>query len=447
MTVSTKQLVPFHKGRPIFGSYFELLQQPNRFYSEVAWAHGGMARFRIFQKTLYSVAHPEYIYHILVGNQNNYPKGDIYINAEMVLGKGMITVRDLEKWKVKRNAVAPLFHKKAISRLIPVINNAVNERVAHMQDKGNGTEVTHEMKLITQRVISEVVFGKAIDPSISEAFSGIISMSGQLITRKNWSLINFPPNWPTPLNRKINRFRKTLTDMLVNMIQERQREGIGKNGDVLDLLFMTYGEDPEGILAISDDVLTLYAAGYDTTSSTLSWALYHLAQHPEYQVQLQKEADEVLGGKEPDWEDIERLKFAGQCFSESMRLHTAVHTISRTCQADDTIGGYFIPAGAVMMVSLHGLHRSPDDWPNAETFYPERFAEDAIPPVNKRAFAPFSSGKRSCIGAQLANVEGKLMLANIAHRFNIRMVPGHDPVTSKGALNFPVNLRLSFSPR
>jgi cytochrome P450 len=89
------------------------------------------------------------------------------------------------------------------------------------------------------------------------------------------------------------------------------------------------------------------------------------------------------------------------------------------------LGGYHIPAGATLYVSLYATHRLPALWPDPNRFDPERFTADKVERRPRFAFIPFAAGHRNCVGASTALVELKLAVAMIAQRYELTLAPGH----------------------
>ena len=126
----------------------------------------------------------------------------------------------------------------------------------------------------------------------------------------------------------------------------------------------------------------------------------------------------------PVGEDIDKLQYVEQVLQESLRIYSPIHSLSRVATEDSAIGGHPMPKGCTAVVSLYATHRLPDHWPDPERFDPERFAPEACAGRYNFAYIPFAVGHRNCIGSTLAMVEGKLILAQVAQRFVLDLLPG-----------------------
>jgi cytochrome P450 len=175
---------------------------------------------------------------------------------------------------------------------------------------------------------------------------------------------------------------------------------------------------------IRDEVMTLLLAGFESTSNALSWTWYLLAKNPGVERRLQAELDEVLAGRMPTFADLLRLTYTKMVMEESLRLYPPAYKFTRQAIEDDEIGGYAIPAGSLVIMSPWVTHRS-HFWPNAEAFEPERFSPDRVQERPRFAYFPFGGGQRSCMGAEFAMMEARLVLAMVAQRYRLSLVDGH----------------------
>uniref|UniRef100_A0A8C8ZAJ3 Cytochrome P450 n=1 Tax=Prolemur simus TaxID=1328070 RepID=A0A8C8ZAJ3_PROSS len=168
---------------------------------------------------------------------------------------------------------------------------------------------------------------------------------------------------------------------------------------------------------------------HDTTASGLSWVLYNLAKHPEYQERCRQEVQELLRDREPkeiEWEDLAQLPFLTMCIKESLRLYPPSPTISRYCSQDVVLpDGRVIPKGNICAISIFGIHHNPSVWSDPEVYDPFRFDPENSQERSPLAFIPFSVGPRNCIGKNFAMTEMKVALALTLLRF--RVLPDTEP--------------------
>jgi len=112
-------------------------------------------------------------------------------------------------------------------------------------------------------------------------------------------------------------------------------------------------------------------------------------------------------------------------FEEALRLYPPAWIITRKAMAADVLGGYHIPAGALVILSPYVTQRRPELWENPEAFDPERFAPARAAGRPRFAYFPFGGGARLCIGNHFALIEAQLIIASVAQRFHLRLASGH----------------------
>ncbi|KAB1260125.1 Leukotriene-B omega-hydroxylase 2 [Camelus dromedarius] len=141
-------------------------------------------------------------------------------------------------------------------------------------------------------------------------------------------------------------------------------------------------------------------AGNDTTASGLSWVLYNLAKHPEYQERCRQEVQELLKDREPkeiEWDDLTQLPFLTMCIKESLRLHPPATGISLHCTQDIILpDGRVIPKGVVCLISIFEIHHNPSVWPDLEVLPPT-----PPPPPSSLFMTPFALTRKTSRGGHL----------------------------------------------
>lgn len=175
---------------------------------------------------------------------------------------------------------------------------------------------------------------------------------------------------------------------------------------------------------IRDQLLTMLIAGHDTSTASLTWTLYLLAQHPEQMATAVAEIDAVVGQDDPGESHLNRLEFLDMAFKEVLRLYPPIHVGNRMAAADLDVTGYEVQAGTRVMYSIYLAHRDKKHWENPEQFCPHRFDKNARGQRPPLTYVPFGGGPRNCIGATFAQIEAKIVLARILQKFTLTLVPG-----------------------
>jgi len=235
------------------------------------------------------------------------------------------------------------------------------------------------------------------------------------------------PTWvPTRTNREFGRAKAHIDDLVYALIEERRKEGCHRD-DLLDVLLCA--NDTETGLSLSDEqirdeLITIFSAGHETTANALSWTWYLLATHPAACVKMRQEVDGVLADRRATVGDIPRLTYTRAVFEEALRLYPPAPAVQRRAVTATTLAGQPIPAGSIVVISIRNLHRHPECWHQPDQFEPDRFTTGTQPAAHRLAYMPFGAGPRTCVGNQFAVVEAVLLLAMIAQRYDLMLVPG-----------------------
>jgi cytochrome P450 len=282
------------------------------------------------------------------------------------------------------------------------------------------------MMRLTLRIVSEVLLGTRTDRDASD-IGAAVADSQRYVEGVMSRVVPVPRFVPTASNRAFARSLKTLDRVAYGIIDERRRSGeVGD--DVVSMLLEARYEDGQPLSRerIRNELITLLAAGHETTSNALSWTLMRLSQHPTVARRMVDEVDAVLGGRAPTFEDLPRLTYTRWVFDETMRLHPPVWVTGRLVTEHHELGDHPMPPGTFVMLSPYVTHRRPDLWDNPEGFDPDRWEvlsrRGALPPFT---FYPFGGGSRKCVGEAFAYLEAMILLAQIAQRFRLELVGGH----------------------
>ncbi|XP_022791291.1 steroid 17-alpha-hydroxylase/17,20 lyase-like isoform X2 [Stylophora pistillata] len=181
----------------------------------------------------------------------------------------------------------------------------------------------------------------------------------------------------------------------------------------------------ERVAFLSDEYMLsnmrdMFVAGYDTTSSTLRWAIAFLVHHPKIQKEVQNQLDEVVGkDRVPNLDDLPNLPLVQAMIMETQRLgNVAENTIPHYTLKDTTLAGFRIPKDTIVFATLAQVHLDPGCWENPYSFNPHRHIDaDGQLITNTGNFLPFSAGRRVCAGEALAKVELFLFLTWMLHKF------------------------------
>jgi cytochrome P450 family 138 len=205
-------------------------------------------------------------------------------------------------------------------------------------------------------------------------------------------------------------------DVLLDKLIEHERAdpNFEHRTDVLALMLRSSYEDGSAMSRkdIGDELLTLLAAGHETTAATLGWAFERLSRHPDVLAALVAEAD------------TDDNEFRQATILEVQRNKTIIDMAGRhVCAPVFELGEWAIPRGSSIVVSISRMHANADAFPDPDRFDPQRFV-GAKPPAS--AWIPFGGGARRCVGAVFANMEMDVVLRTVLRHFTIETTTGPD---------------------
>lgn len=386
--------------------------------------------------------HPDYIQHVLVRNQENYPKGRLTRQIlGPALGRGLLNSEGAF-WRQQRRISAPSFHHKRLIDLAQMMSDTAIKTADKWQtaaQSGEPLDIARDMMRLTMEIVAKSLFSHDIAGSIDELGAAIRVMIDSIGRPSLLDLLGLPEWLPRPRSSEFTAAMALIDTTIYEILRQRRAatQATGENaGDLLGMLLAARDEETgEGMSdrQLRDEVVTIFAAGHETTAVAMSWTWYLLSQHPQCEARLHEELDQVLAGRAPCFADLEQLPYTRMVFEEAIRLYPPAFSLTRVAAADDSVGPHHIPKGAMVTLSPWVTHRNPRLWPDPERFDPERFLPEAVRQRHKFAYFPFGGGPRVCIGNSFALMEGRLILAALAQRYRLRLEPDH-PVKPQGRI-------------
>lgn len=389
------------------------------------WARefGDIFSYRAVSLRVCYVTHPDFIEDVLVTRNQNFIKGvGMRLNPRF-FGQGLLTSEG-ELWRRQRRLMQPAFHRRQIGRYGQVMVECTQKMLESWRP-GEIRDLQSEMDHLTIEIVARVLFNLDLTNLMEK-----LEAAGRAVharVARGPALVYALRYLPTPINVRyvwtVSRLEKAIYQII------REREKSGRSGDdLLSVLIQARDENGEAMSErqVRDELMTVIGAGNDTTTLTLCYVWYLLAQHPEIQARLLAELDEVLGGRLPEVEDLPRLPYTAKVIKESIRLYPPIWAFVREAVEAFDIGGYRLPARTNFVLPPWIVQRDPRFFEHPQEFRPERWTEEFERGLPKFAYFPFGGGQRTCIGASLAKMQTSLMLATMAQRFRCRLAPGFD---------------------
>lgn len=420
--------IPGPSGWPLLGALPELRKDPLDFLVRTAGEHGDVVHLgRAGCRRYLLIRHPDDIERVLKTRHHNYVKGANFQLLKALAGEGLF-LSEKDAWSRQRKLIQPAFHTSRLEGMVRTITDVTDALCRRWQPTaaGAGTvELEGEMMRVVLEVAVKTLFGAGIEPGWVEEIRHTVSTAFSFFHQRVWT----PglPLWaPTPSNLRFRRAVSRLDAVVFRILKDRRRTG-RLGDDVLSMLLSA--RDPDGRpisdRQIRDEVMTLLVAGHESTALTLTWTFYLIARYPLIERRLHRELNEVLGGQPPGFADLQRLPYLRQVIRESLRLYPAFWVFTRTPVEDDVLGGYRIPAGSVLLLSCFVTHRDRRFWDHPEGVDPDRFSEERSARRPELAYFPFGGGPRNCIGQRMAELEASVVLATLAQRYSLHLIPGH----------------------
>ena len=356
----------------------------------------------VFGRTVI-VADPALAKELFMANTEDV--GNIQPNLSRVLGSGSVFALDGADHRRRRRLLTPPFHGKSI-RNYEAIFEEETLREAQSWPEGKPFETLEPMMRITLNAILRAVFGA--DGTHLDELRRIIPPWVTLGSRL--------AVLPTPARTygrfspwgRLARYRRRYDEVIGRLIDAVQADpDFDERDDVLALLLKSTYEDGSSMSRqdIGDELLTLLAAGHETTAATLGWAFERISRHPDVLARLAAEAD------------TEDNEYRQAVILEVQRVRTVIDFAGRHVYAPSfNLGEYTIPQGYSIVVALSQMHRRAQEFPDPDRFDPHRFLGQRPPTF---AHIPFGGGTRRCVGAAFANVEMDIVLRTVLRHFVI----------------------------
>jgi cytochrome P450 len=408
------------KGKGLMGNTKAFINERFEMMRHCTEDYDGIVFTRIAFRNVYVVSKPEYVYHVLQKNAKNYHKSANYEGLRPLLGNGLLTNEDAS-WFSQRRLMQPAFHREPLANMIGIMAQRTQEALDKWETeyKDQFFDLGHEMRMIASDIVTRALFGSDADDK-SEAVGDHLKVLLKYANEKIVNPFRLGLHYPTAENKKIKASIADLDEIILAIITKRREHDGPPKPDLLEMLLNAQDADTGERMndrQLRDELMTLYLAGQETTQHALTFAFYLLGKAPEVCKRLQDEAQNVLHGEHPTFEQVPHLQYAKQVVNESMRLYPPIWAVSRRAVSDDEIGGFTIPKDSTVFIPIYGVHRNAHSWENATEFNPDRFTPEAEKSISKNTFFPFGSGPRICIGNHFAMFEMQVVLAMVAERF------------------------------
>ncbi|XP_019734807.1 cytochrome P450 2K1-like [Hippocampus comes] len=444
---------------PLLGNVLQLdLQWLDRSLSELAKRYGSVFSVYMGTQKVVVLAGYKAVKEALVSHAMEF--GERYIQPmayDNSRGHGIIFANG-DSWKELRRFALHTLRDFGMGKRLT--QDKVLEECKHLipifeSHQGQPFNTTSPLSWATSNIICSIVYGNRFEYSDPQFTTMVkrnnesIRIFGSLPIR----LYNmFPWLFYWVKNRKLllsNR-DKNMKDVRELLRQRKEKLNPEMCTGLVDCFFVRkQKEEEEGVESshFSEEnmnfvVGNLFAAGTDTTSTTLQWGLLLMAKYPEMQERVHEELNKVIGNRPIDVDDRKNLPYTNAVIHEVQRFSNIVPmAILHQTTQDITFQGYFIKKGTVVVPLLTSVLYDKSEWETPNTFNPSHFLDKEGNFVTRDAFLPFSAGRRVCLGEGLARMELFLFFTSLMQHFHFTPPPGisEDELDLKPMVGFTNN--------
>ncbi|XVF43270.1 hypothetical protein PTKIN_Ptkin02bG0026800 [Pterospermum kingtungense] len=389
------------------------------------------------------ITEPELVKEVLKNSENAFPKKKVSYFTDKLVGDGLSTTREVQKWQWQRKLANHAFHGEISKNMTLVVVDRVEAMLEKWKgQEGKEIEVFDEFRLLTSEVISRTAFGSSYLEG-QKIFDMLRKLTIILVRNAHKTRIPIISDyWKSADEIEADELAKAIHDSVMKVVKKREEkvlvgEADSFGSDFLGLLLNAYHDsDAKNRLSIQDlvdECKTFYFTGQDTINSLLAWTVLVLTIHRDWQEKARIEVIEVFGNQNPHPEGIAKLKTITMIINETLRLYSPANFIIRRVEREVQLGKLTLPADIDVTIPNLALHSDPDLWgDDVHLFRPERFADGVAKATknNAAAFIPFGLGPRSCVGMSFAIAETKTVLSMILQRYTITLSPAyvHSPL-------------------
>lgn len=435
--ISQLPLPPGSFGLPLVGEMLEFLRAPERFLQERRRRHGNIFRTHLLGAPTVFLLGPEAVRWIFAG-ENKYLRTRWSAGIRRLLGEQSLSMLTGEAHLERRRMLAPHYTPAAMRDFVPRMESLARRHLEQWAAQPGELEVTSAMRALVFEVIIALLLGD------TEVDSARLSRLFQQWNKGMFTLLTLEVPFTT-FGRAMEARRGLMAE--IEAVVARRERLAEQPKDVLGALLSARDEQGQPLpreVLVHELHLQLFA-GHDTTVTALSNLMMLLAQHPEVLERCRQEQQGLAPWGPLSLEGFKSMPYLHQVLQEVMRLIPPVGGAFRMTTQEVAYGGYRIPQGWTVALSIGGAHRGPP-WTEPQRFDPDRMGPERGEHKQPGALIPFGGGARVCLGQHLALAEMAVVVALLLRGYDWELVPGQDLTLATLPLPLPRHgLRVRFS--
>ncbi|KAK9073542.1 hypothetical protein SSX86_007866 [Deinandra increscens subsp. villosa] len=436
-----KNVPPSPRKLPIIGNLHQLGSSPHRSLQALSRKHGPLMLMHLGSVPVLVASSSEAAREIMKTHDLSFAsRPKLSIRDTLLYGSKDIAFSPYgEYWRQVRSiAVVQLLNSARVQSFRQIRENEMALMINMIESScGSVIDLSEILVMLTNNIICKVALGRTYSGlKFKDLLGRFVHLLGV------FSFGNYIPklSWIdrlSGLDDKARKVAKDFDEFLEGVVEEhiRDKKGVDaksdEDQDFVDILLDVERDNLTGFALQRDTIkaiiLDIFAAGTDTTFTSLEWAISELIRHPTVMKKLQEEVTETTHGRPIIHEkDLENMKYLKATIKETLRLHTPVPLlVPRESTQDVKLMGYDIPAGTQVIINASAIGRDPTLWEEPDEFRPERFLNNIIDYKGLHfELLPFGAGRRGCPGIQFAMVINELALANLVYKFNLTLPNG-----------------------
>ncbi len=352
------------------------------------------------------------VYRVLADKLEHVGMAPVFERLSHATGSGILTNYHWPTWHPRRRRIVKPLGARSVGqfrqRMVSIIDDELDAWPV-----GEDLDLYPMVRQLTLRVVADLLF-------TTDLTADAVSVIDRAVEEIHAWAESDPAN--TDLANKPESFTAAVADLhalIDTVIASRDRSRPGD--DMLGVLLAAAAEPdpPLNTAGVRDEAVTLILAGHETVTNTISFAVDLLGRNP------------AASGCEPR-----------HIVDETLRLYPPVHVTNRSIVADFDAGGFTLPAGWEVLIPEYVIYRDERHFARAAEFLPERWADESQLHLNRRAYFPFLTGPKFCVGSHFALLEATETIDRFLARFDHEMLDPEPPWGREFALSFAPDRRM-----